>query len=127
MIGDEVIVVDNGVNVRNTPGLNGTVIGSVNTDDLGTVLSGPTNTDGYIWWQIAYCGEVTGWTAENYLEKGSSVIPTAAFDQQLLDKIEQYSSTYYNSTWININENQFRAWLLAIANSEGGRGVYSAI
>lgn len=50
---------------------------------------------------------------------------TAAIDNQLLDLIDEYASTYYNSAW-NLNINQYKAWIATIAWAEGGKGGYVA-
>ena len=58
-----------------------------------------------------------------------TVIPpnqvTAAIDQQLLDLIDQYAGSYYNSGW-NLNIDQYKAWIATIAWAEGGKGGYVA-
>ncbi|HUT94089.1 MAG TPA: NBR1-Ig-like domain-containing protein, partial [Thermoguttaceae bacterium] len=50
---------------------------------------------------------------------------TAKIDIGLLDLIDQYATTYYNSAW-NLNVEQFKAWIATIARAEGGLGGYGA-
>ena len=50
---------------------------------------------------------------------------TAAIDERLLDLIDQYAETYYNSTW-DVNITQYKVWIATIAWSEGNRGGYGA-
>ena len=59
------------------------------------------------------------------LERSGPSPITAAMDQQLLDLIDQYASSYYNSAW-DLNINQYKAWVVTIAWAEGGKGGYVA-
>lgn len=60
------------VNVRQTPSISGTLLGSHNSGDLGTVIGGPTYADSYWWWNIDYDNSPDGWSVENYLAKYTS-------------------------------------------------------
>ncbi|MDO8521425.1 MAG: hypothetical protein Q7S52_04880 [bacterium] len=55
------------LNVRATA--NGTLRGTQITGALGTVTGGPTNVNGYNWWNINYDTGADGWSVENYLAK----------------------------------------------------------
>ncbi|MEK7602609.1 MAG: heparin lyase I family protein, partial [Patescibacteria group bacterium] len=55
------------LNVRATPSTSGTLLGSQTTNTLGTVIGGPTNTDGFNWWNLNYDTGVDGWSVEDYL------------------------------------------------------------
>ncbi|MFA6000229.1 MAG: hypothetical protein WC783_04640 [Candidatus Paceibacterota bacterium] len=57
------------VNVRATS--NGNIVGRKVVNSYGTVLEGPQNVGGYIWWKVDF-HDLYGWSAENYLVKVSS-------------------------------------------------------
>jgi hypothetical protein len=67
----------NYVNVRSSPSLSGTIVGTQRSGALGTVIGGLTTGDGYTWWQINYDNAPDGWSAENFLDKVavSSAVP----------------------------------------------------
>lgn len=50
---------------------------------------------------------------------------TAAIDAQLLNLIDQYANSYYDSSW-NVNIDQYKAWVATIAWAEGGKAGYGA-
>ena len=50
-------------NLRDAPGLDGTLIGQIPSGGLFVIIDGPQCADDYVWWQVDY-GDVTGWTAE---------------------------------------------------------------
>jgi VCBS repeat-containing protein len=50
---------------------------------------------------------------------------TAAIDQNLLDLIDRYASSYYKDTW-KLTIEQYKAWIATIAWAEGGKGGYVA-
>lgn len=56
---------------------------------------------------------------------GAQDKPIAKIDQELLNLIDQYAEGYYNDTW-NLTLNQYKAWIVTIAWSEGGSGGYTA-
>ncbi len=71
--GDKVVVVTK-VNVRSTP--NGTIVGKQSTGTTGTLIGGPTNANGYTWWNIDYSTGADGWTAEDFMQQASvSIAP----------------------------------------------------
>jgi hypothetical protein len=55
------------INVRSTAG--GRRIGSQNRGANGTVIGGPTQAQGYTWWQINYDSGVDGWSVQDFLIK----------------------------------------------------------
>lgn len=71
-IGDRVYVTSGPLNVRATPSLSGTSLGTQATNAQGTVTGGPTSADGYVWWNINYDINPDGWSVENYLAKAAS-------------------------------------------------------
>lgn len=68
------------LNVRSTPSLLGTLMGTQTTGVLGTVLAGSTYADGYYWWNINYDTGADGWSVENFLVSATStvIIPAGA-------------------------------------------------
>ncbi len=65
-IGDQVIVTLNGeLTVRALPGVSGSVVARVRTNETFTVVAGPQAADGYFWYQIrSDDGQVEGWAAD---------------------------------------------------------------
>ncbi len=58
------------VNVRSGPGLSYSTIVTLPPNVYGTVIGGPSNSDGYVWWYCrwSYNGTTyTGWSVENYI------------------------------------------------------------
>jgi len=72
-VGTRVRVTQN-LNVRTGPGLqypeieDPDYLGYAPAGALGTVIGGPSEADGYIWWKIQYDAGFTGWSVENGLE-----------------------------------------------------------
>ncbi|MBU4339193.1 hypothetical protein KKB43_06820 [Patescibacteria group bacterium] len=54
-----------------------------------------------------------------------SVAASVKIDSELLTKIDQYAIDGYSSSW-DITLDQYKAWVLAIAQGEGSRGGYTA-
>ncbi len=67
-IGDKIQVISVSVNVRATPSLSGTILGSQLIGIQGTIIQGPTIADGYTWWSINYDTGVDGWSVENNID-----------------------------------------------------------
>lgn len=64
-VGSTVLVVDEVPNrVRSEPNISAEVIGEFSRSDFGTVLSGPTCTQGYAWYEIQMENGLVGWTVE---------------------------------------------------------------
>jgi len=63
------------LNVRSTPSTSGVLLGAQPLGALGTVIGGPTNANGYDWWNINYDNAPDGWSVENFLNK-VTLIPT---------------------------------------------------
>src|SRR3989338_2053300 len=75
-MGDRVRINNTGVNIRTTPA--GTIAGSKNTGDSGTVIGGPTPASlsgvPYIWWKIDFDTDPDGCIAEDYADKAAADI-----------------------------------------------------
>jgi len=65
-IGDQVIVtLDGELTVRALPGVSGSVVARVRTNETFTVVAGPQAADGYFWYQIrSDDGQLEGWAAD---------------------------------------------------------------
>ncbi|MBI2096987.1 MAG: peptidoglycan-binding protein, partial [Candidatus Sungbacteria bacterium] len=57
------------LNVRATPSISGTLLGTQAAGALGTVVGGPVVADGYNWWHINYDNAPDGWSVENFIVK----------------------------------------------------------
>jgi uncharacterized protein YgiM (DUF1202 family) len=78
--GDEVVVVDGPLNVRDDGSLNGAVLLQMENGEGGTILSGPVSADNFNWYQIQIDTETSGWVAGEFLALagGSTGTPTGA-------------------------------------------------
>ncbi len=65
-IGDIVAVDTDGINLRDTPGLNGARVKVIYTDEQATVVDGPKKVDGYTWFRLQ-AGADRGWAVSLYL------------------------------------------------------------
>jgi uncharacterized protein YgiM (DUF1202 family) len=70
--GDAVVVVDGPLNVRSEASLNGAVETQLATGDTATIQSGPTDADGFNWYQISYGTNSTGFVAGDFLGRARS-------------------------------------------------------
>jgi uncharacterized protein YgiM (DUF1202 family) len=68
--GDWVYVNSGPLNFRSSPGLNGSVIKTLSTNDIGQVAGGPTSANGYIWYQIEIITGELGWVVQDFLSAG---------------------------------------------------------
>jgi hypothetical protein len=55
--------------VRATASNKGALLGTQNKGAYGTVVSGPVESSGYIWWNVNFDAAPDGWSAENWLVK----------------------------------------------------------
>jgi uncharacterized protein YraI len=53
------------LNFRRNPNLNSGIIRELREGEVGTVVDGPRQADGYTWWQVRI-GNTTGWIAQGY-------------------------------------------------------------
>jgi hypothetical protein len=56
-----------GLNLREQPSTYAAVVDSVDEDTSLTVLDGPREADGYVWWLVSTAGGSEGWAADNWL------------------------------------------------------------
>lgn len=96
------------LNVRSSPSLSGSVIGSVTSGRTGMVIEGPVTADGYTWWRVDY-GSVSGWSA------GSLLLPIASSEKFYLVNDDKYVLSVAPDAARN-------SWIYAI-NTYGGRNT----
>ena len=56
------------LNIRQAPGTTAAVVARAEDGHAFTVLEGPQNADGYVWWKVQDDQGVVGWAAANWLE-----------------------------------------------------------
>lgn len=69
-IGQWVYVNSGPLNFRSAPGLGGTVLRTLATNDVGLVTDGPTTANGYIWYQLELVNGDLGWVVQDFLSAG---------------------------------------------------------
>jgi hypothetical protein len=97
-VGDTVeIISGQGLRLRTEPGLNSTVITTLQYKTQMTVVGGPrVNVDGLTWWELEG-GNQRGWAAENYLKVVNGVAnPSSVSDSSGCELF----NTAHN--WINL-------------------------
>jgi uncharacterized protein YgiM (DUF1202 family) len=72
-IGQTVSVTES-LRLRSSAGTSGSVIATLSPGTTGKVLAGPTNANGYTWWQLQTSAG-TGWAAQDWLTAGSTGTP----------------------------------------------------
>ncbi|HVL24888.1 MAG TPA: SH3 domain-containing protein [Thermomicrobiales bacterium] len=70
-VGDQVYVTTDALNLRETAGPDGDVLGVLYTNEGGVVIDGPESADGMVWYRVESSAG-TGWSAAQYLGKGSA-------------------------------------------------------
>ena len=79
VIGDDVFINSNNVNVRSGAGTSYGVIDQLNYGAIGEVIGGPTTANGYTWYKIQYETSLTGWVAGTYLTISDTPPPSGGF------------------------------------------------
>jgi uncharacterized protein YgiM (DUF1202 family) len=79
VVGDDVAINSNDVNVRSGAGTSFSVIDQLNTGALAEVIGGPTTANGYVWYRIQYEVSLTGWVAGLYLTLSNTPPPGGGF------------------------------------------------
>ncbi len=69
--GDRVFIDTDGINLREAPSTAGERVTILYRNDTGTVLDGPTEADGYVWYQLE-TSQGTGWGVARYLSLDES-------------------------------------------------------
>ena len=58
---------DAGLNLREQPTTYASIVGNASDDTVLTVLEGPSEADGYVWWRLQAPDGTEGWGAEDWL------------------------------------------------------------
>lgn len=76
--GDTAVVsgTGNGLNLRAQPGTQAAKLASLPDGTVVTILGGPTEADGFTWWNIQ-AGNLSGWSAQDFLVKVTKPDPDA--------------------------------------------------
>lgn len=82
VVGDDVVVTSNNVNIRSGAGTTYSIIDQLDAGALAEVIGGPTTANGYTWYQIQYETSLTGWIAGLYLDLSGTPPPSGAFGVQ---------------------------------------------
>ncbi len=93
-------------NVRATPSISGTLLGTQSVGVFGAVIGGPTFADGYWWWQINYDTSVDGWSAESNLS-----LPAVVTGVRFTPHLEGISSV----SGVNFTFNLYNSYTQALA------------
>ena len=67
-VGGTAMVTDDGVNVRASATTGAEVITSLSAGQQVSIIGGPTEADGFTWWQISLGDGTEGWVAGDFLE-----------------------------------------------------------
>jgi hypothetical protein len=69
-IGAMVEATEDGLRLRDAPSLTGKILNQASAHELFTVVDGPRQADGYVWWLLEGVYDKTrqGWAVENYLK-----------------------------------------------------------
>lgn len=79
VVGDTVFVDSDNVNVRSGPGTGFSIIDLANYGTVGSVIAGPSDSDGYVWYKLQYNGSSIGWIAGDFLSPSSTPPPSDVF------------------------------------------------
>lgn len=79
VVGDDVFVNSNNVNIRSGAGTGNSIIDQLDYGALAEVIGGPTTATGYTWYKIQYETSLTGWIAGTYLTISNTPPPSGGF------------------------------------------------
>ncbi|SIR09224.1 Peptidase family M23 [Haladaptatus litoreus] len=69
---ERVEVTASALNTREQPGTESTVVATLNNGEVGEIMNGPVDEDGYRWWGVHWLDRnVWGWSVEQYLQSTS--------------------------------------------------------
>lgn len=115
-IGDIVMVGEDGVNIRDTPGTDGDIITTLDSGILLEIVDGPESADGYTWWMGIVQNEdsvdqgISGWIVEDFLtiddgeappdDGTATATPTATPTETPDDGTDDEGLTFDTAGWI---------------------------
>jgi uncharacterized protein YgiM (DUF1202 family) len=82
-VGDDVVVFDGPLNMRNAAGTGATIVDTLPTGATGSITAGPTAANGYDWYQL----DLGGWVAGDFLALATSGPPPSSGDFAIGDDI----------------------------------------
>ncbi len=65
-----VFLIASNVNVRATASATGTILGTHNSGDMGTIVADSVFADGYVWWKVDFDTGVDGWVNQDFFSRG---------------------------------------------------------
>lgn len=65
--GDQVVVTEDGVNVRPDPSVEGDPITMLNAGEELTIASGPVEGEDYVWWEVILPSGDSGWVVDDFI------------------------------------------------------------
>jgi hypothetical protein len=79
-IGDQ-ITVTHAISVRTSASTRAARLGIEKKGARGSIIAGPINSDGYVWWNVRYESGLSGWSVSNYFSKISGSASTQVITQ----------------------------------------------
>ncbi|MBP9856039.1 MAG: hypothetical protein KBC48_01910 [Candidatus Pacebacteria bacterium] len=75
-LGDRIRVTGDDLNIRSAALIDpSTLLGQQDAGAIGTVVDGPQNAGGLVWWKINYDAGVDGWNTQNYITLSDTSAP----------------------------------------------------
>ncbi len=111
------------LNTRKQPGTDQPIVATVNDGEVGEIMNGPVDKDGYTWWGVHWLDRgVWGWSVERYLTSTSGggsggSKPSVTFDQAASGNYAAANRTASDINWIIIHTIQ--------GSYEGGISVFN--
>ncbi len=76
-VNDRIVVSDGPLQVRSTPSTEGDLVGAKATRSTGTIVDGPTEAEGHVWWNVNFATGADGWVIADHLKKSRRVRTTS--------------------------------------------------
>lgn len=108
------------LHTRKQPGTDQTVVATISAGEVGEIMNGPIDKDGYTWWGVHWLDRgVWGWSVERYLTStsGGGSKPSVTFDQAASGNYAAANRTASDINWIIIHTIQ--------GSYEGGISVFN--
>ena len=110
------------LHTRKQPGTDQPVVATISAGEVGEIMNGPIDKDGYTWWGVHWLNRgVWGWSVERYLTPtnggGGGSKPSVTFDQAASGNYGSANRTASDIRWIIIHTIQ--------GSYEGGISVFN--